>query len=86
MRVIDLSKRKINLNAFINYGFNKNDNYYFFYKSLPNYPFVAHFYLKNNELECYLIDEEFNEEYNYKNKRHGVSKLRQCRYGKFNRT
>lgn len=30
MRVIDLSKRKINLNAFINYGFNKNDNYYFF--------------------------------------------------------
>ena len=64
MRVIDLSKRKINLNAFINYGFNKNDNYYFFYKSLPNYPFVAHFYLKNNELECSLIDEEFNEEYN----------------------
>ena len=63
MRKISLTKRKINLNKLIDYGFKKIGDIYFFKCHLPNFPFVACYSLIGNELECHLIDDEFNEDY-----------------------
>lgn len=63
MRKISLTKRKINLNKLIDYGFKKIGDIYFFKCHLPNFSFTACYSLIGNELECHLIDDEFNEDY-----------------------
>ena len=63
MRKISLIERKLNLDKLIDYGFKKVDDIYFFKCHLSNYPFIASYYLKDNELECHLIDDELNEDY-----------------------
>ncbi len=63
MRKIELKNRKVDLNGFRKLGFEKKNGGLFFEKPLLSYPFTAQYTLKDNVLECHLIDNDFHEEY-----------------------
>ena len=63
MRKIDLTNRIINLDAFINYGFYNTDNNLSMKVHLASFPFTAFYILKDKILECHLIDDAFNDDY-----------------------
>ncbi len=62
MRKIELKDRKIDVNRFIEYGFMNDETNLFFRKHMSSTSFTIVCLLKDNTLECKLIDDDFNEE------------------------
>ena len=63
MRIIDLSKRKIDEKELIQYGFIRRGGAFLLKKHLPSFPFNASYILKGETLESRLIDDDSEEEY-----------------------
>lgn len=63
MRRIDLKDRTIDQSKLKEYGFKVKNGGLFLEKPLSSFPFTAQYTLKDKVLECYLIDNDFQEEY-----------------------
>lgn len=63
MRRIDLKDRTIDQSKLEEYGFKVKNGFLFLEKPLSSFPFTAQYTLKDKVLECHLIDNDFQEEY-----------------------
>lgn len=63
MKIIDLKNRTIDSGKIADYGFRESDSGLVLEKHLHSYSFTVRCILKDNSLECHLIDDDFNEEY-----------------------
>lgn len=63
MRRIDLKDRTIDQSKLEEYGFKVKNGDLFLEKPLSSFPFTAQYTLKDKVLECHLIDNDFQEEY-----------------------
>lgn len=63
MKIIDLKDRTIDTGKIVDCGFKKQDKGFVMEKHLDTYPFTIRCRLIDNTLECHLIDDDLNEEY-----------------------